>query len=270
MKEKTARYDTGVIVGRFQVHELHSAHINLIQSVLDRSHNVVIVLGLSPLKHTRSNPLDFQARKQLILEAFPEVTVAYIRDIPCDKAWSLRLDDMVKEMVPHSNTIALYGSRDSFIEHYYGGFDTVELETDQWVSGTETRNQISRSTRNSPDFRAGVVYGAFNRFPTSFQTVDIVVRDGHRFLFGRKAFEEQYRFIGGFVDPTDESLEMAAMREVEEEAGSILCNAARDLVYLGSFRVDDWRYRTETDKICTSLFLAEYGGGRPAPHDDLI
>ena len=39
--------------------------------------------------------------------------------------------------------------------------------------------------------------------------------------------------------------------------------------YVGSFRVDDWRYRSERDKIMTTLFKAKYIFGHLSPSDDI-
>lgn len=39
--------DVGVIVGRFQVHQLHDAHIHLIKSVYDTHAHTIVVLGVS-------------------------------------------------------------------------------------------------------------------------------------------------------------------------------------------------------------------------------
>ena len=75
MQVKTDSYDVGVIVGRFQVPELHPGHIDLIQTVCDAHDKVVIFLGLSPLMVTRENPLDFESRKQMILAKFPQGAV---------------------------------------------------------------------------------------------------------------------------------------------------------------------------------------------------
>jgi len=74
MKEKTSAsgQDVGIIIGRFQVHQLTQAHKELIQFVIDRHTKVVIFLGLSPLLVTRNNPLDFESRKQMILKEFPK------------------------------------------------------------------------------------------------------------------------------------------------------------------------------------------------------
>ena len=49
MKPKTnPSTDVGIIVGRFQVDELHDAHVDLIQYVFDQHPKVIIFLGLSP------------------------------------------------------------------------------------------------------------------------------------------------------------------------------------------------------------------------------
>src|SRR5271167_2605495 len=101
--------DVGIIVGRFQVHELHAAHKNLIQSVLDRHDKVITFLGLSPLKYTGENPLDFQARKQMILEQFPTVNVLYIKDKPSDEAWSRELDEKISDLLSPKQNPTLYG-----------------------------------------------------------------------------------------------------------------------------------------------------------------
>jgi bifunctional NMN adenylyltransferase/nudix hydrolase len=53
------------------VPELHDAHKDLIETVCDKHDKVIIFLGLSPLMVTRENPLDFESRKQMILEQFP-------------------------------------------------------------------------------------------------------------------------------------------------------------------------------------------------------
>ena len=88
--------DVGVIIGRFQVPELHSAHIELIESVRSYHQKVIIFLGVSPLLVTANNPLDFESRKQMILEKYPDVNVLYIKDIVNDSVWSKRLDEQIR------------------------------------------------------------------------------------------------------------------------------------------------------------------------------
>ena len=60
MKKNTT--DVGVIVGRFQVNELHAAHRELIDTVIGNHKKVLIFLGLSPVRVTRHNPLDFTSK----------------------------------------------------------------------------------------------------------------------------------------------------------------------------------------------------------------
>ena len=264
--------DVGVLVGRFQVHDLHEGHRDLIQFVRDRHEKVIIFLGVSPLPVSASNPLDFEARKQMILAEFPEVNVLYVADHPSDEDWSKILDKQIGHLVAPNQSVVLYGGRDSFIAHYSGRFPTEELLQDKFLSGTEVRKEIARSrAKASPEFRAGVIWASQARFPTAYQCVDVAVLQldhaagGGKILLGRKSTDKLFRFPGGFSDPRSGSLEEDARREVAEEMGV----EVGDVRYIGSAQVDDWRYRHEPDCIKTAMFVAKYIHGRPTPSDDM-
>ena len=264
MKEMQ-RVDVGVVVGRFQVDELHEAHKELIQHVLNLHGKVFLFLGLSPCKCTVSNPLDFESRKQMILDCFPMITVMYITDTPSDTLWSERLDRQITELTGPNQSVLLYGGRESFIPYYNGRFETVELEPKLYVSGSDRRKYLSSRVKSSAEFRHGVIWATQNQYPKCFPTVDVAITDDRgRILLGKKKDEDKFRLIGGFVNPA-ETFESAAAREVKEESGVEVC----DMEYVGSFAIDDWRYRSEIDKITTCLFTCNWLSGTPTPGDDI-
>jgi bifunctional NMN adenylyltransferase/nudix hydrolase len=266
-KVEELRSDVGVIVGRFHVDNLHEAHVDLIQSVCNEHDKIIIFLGLAPLKGTVANPLDFECRKQMIQEKFPDVNILYIKDTKENAVWSKKLDEQVSDIVGPNQTVVMYGSRDSFIKSYEGKYPTQELMQEVYVSGTEIRRKISRKVRNDAKFRGGIIWGTYNRYPTVFTTVDVAIlnEDGDKILLARKPYENEYRFIGGFADPNSSSFEADARREVMEEAGIDIS----DPEYIGSFKIDDWRYRNEVDKIKTILFTCKLVSGRPKAADDI-
>ena len=49
---------TGVIIARFQTPALHEGHLSLIRQVKQKHNRLIIVLGVSPVKGSRKNPLD--------------------------------------------------------------------------------------------------------------------------------------------------------------------------------------------------------------------
>lgn len=266
--EKDKQYEIGVIVGRFQLHDLHEAHKELIEQVIAKHKKVVLFLGVSRILGSTNNPLDFTARKKMIQNYYPEINISPLPDHRYDDVWSKNLDSRIREIFP-IGSVLLYGGRDSFIPSYSGQFPTRELEQTIYVSGTEIRKQVSEEIKGNPDWRAGAIYNSYNRFPVSFQTVDIACFDssGQKILLGKKPGERAYRFIGGFVDPGDSSLELAARREFREETGN---NAeVSKMEYIGSFRVDDWRYKSGRDKIMTALFKCQMIFGRVEPSDDI-
>jgi bifunctional NMN adenylyltransferase/nudix hydrolase len=266
-ESERTRFEIGVIVGRFQLHELHEAHIDLIDNVVKNHKKVILFLGVSPVMSTRKNPLDFTSRKKMIEERYPDINILQLPDRRTDESWSDNLDKRVREVFPMGRVL-LYGGRDSFIPHYKGNFSVTELEQKVYISGTEIRNAVSEEIKGSSLWRAGVIYQSYQRYPISYQTVDIaLISDTLGLLLARKPNEDKYRFVGGFVDPIDKSLEKAAVRELVEETGG-MCKV-KSCKYLGSFRIDDWRYRSEMDKIMTAFFVAEYDGGDLEPSDDI-
>lgn len=267
MQIQAEKYDVGVVVGRFQVHELHSGHRDLLDQVTKDHDAVVIVLGLAPVLGTAYNPLDFRTRAKMLREAYPEAEVVYLKDTASDELWSKRLDRIIADVTKPSQKIALYGSRDSFINHYSGSHATIELVQESYLSGTEIRRTISNQVKDSPAFRAGVIYNATEGYPSCVPTVDCAVwnEDRSKILLGRKGDEKQFRLLGGYANARSSSYEANARREVMEEAGI----AITDPKYVGSYFIDDWRYRNERDGIMTTLFEATLFSGRPMPGDDI-
>lgn len=259
--------DIGVIVGRFQVHELHEGQKSLIDTVREKHDAVLIFVGLTPLRNTTNDPLDFSARKRMIQEDYPDIDVYYIDDLYSDEQWSNNLDYQINRWKKPHQTVTMYGSRDSFVPYYSGQFPTQELESDIWVSGTTIRRRIANNFRPNKDFRAGVISASFNRYPTCFPTVDIAVidKDNGNILLVKKPDEDMLRFPGGFASPESPSYEADARREVAEETGVSI----EEVNYIGSTLIDDWRYRNNTDQIKTLLFEATYTFGRPQGADDV-
>jgi bifunctional NMN adenylyltransferase/nudix hydrolase len=262
-----SNYEVGVIIGRFQTNKLHEGHINLISQVLSQHKKTIILIGVSKIQNTKKNPLDFASRKAMIQELFPSVVVLPILDQRYDEKWSNDVDTNISIPFGEKKTV-IYGSRDSFIPHYSGRYPVIELEPSSEHNATNIREEIAKETLDSSDFRAGVIYSAFNQRPVTYPTVDVVVHDFEgNILLAKKPNEKYWRFVGGFVDRTDESYEDAATRELSEETGGNL--VVDNPRYIASIMVKDWRYAKEESGIMTTLFLLDKKWGHAKASDDI-
>ena len=281
MSDVTEKKGTGVLIGRFQTPILHPGHKGLIESVLEKHHKVLVILGNAPIRATKNDPLDFQSRRFMLEEAYPgKLTVMYNKDMADDREWCKNLERLIEENTPPGQPVVLYGSRDSFIETYKkvgGKYTTIELIPTVIASATSEREIAALKVQTSQEWREGVVWACQNQYDKAYPTVDIAIvrRAGDdtisHLLMGKKREDEgKIRFIGGFVQPTDDQgrgdvLEMNARREAAEETGL----SVEGFKYLGSFQIDDWRYRYQTDKIVTTLFMATVQFGAAKPGDDI-
>lgn len=253
----------GVVVGRFQVAELHPGHLSLLRYVAQSNDQLIIFVAVTRTGPTNRNPLDFETRHRMLFTEFPDAIIAPIRDERSDEKWSWTLDQKIAELTDRSTDVTLYGGPDSFLKVYRGihifmfrplHAYPAKLGDSFLASGSVQRRGVATTIRNTYDWRAGIIYGVANQFPRIFVTVDCAVLyrrvdGGVDVLFGRKPGENLWRFPGGFLNQ-GESLEKAVKREVYEETTMDLQNVE----FIGSFPVNDWRYLKDPDAKITTCF----------------
>ena len=260
----------GVIVGRFQVPELTNGHKEIFDYVLNKGYEQnIVVLGVAPTKATKMNPLDFDSRRKMINETYPNMfTIMYLKDEPSDEEWSKKLDKMILDIANDKNVI-LYGNKESFINRYIGSLKTEEYIQKIICSEAEERFYTGKKVQNNAEWRAGVMWATQNRYDTVYPTVDCAIFDDDQFKYmymAKKENESLLRFVGGFADPhLDNSYEDSAIREAKEETG-LNCEI---ISWIGSSKIDDPRYRFESDKIITNLFALKKLSGIAKADDDI-
>jgi len=268
------KLDVGVLVGEFQTPILLDGYSEPIDKFLETKHDRhLIVLGISFMKATRNHPLDFNARRTMILDKYPDLTekdIAYLKDVNGDELWSKQLDELVTTTCKCADIDATYyGTEGEVVNRYHGTHKLVKLETTTNSNWREECKAMGRSGYDPMSWRMGVCYATEQHYPTAYSTVDCAIFDDTSFQkiwLARKSKETFYRLVGGFTDPEkDDSHEDAAIRETKEET-HLDCIIEK---YLGSYKIDDWRYRNEQDKIITSLFAMVRIGGNPKPDDDI-
>ena len=271
--------EVGVVIGRFQVADLHEGHRYLINEAFRHHKQVIILIGCAPIQGTKYDPLDYATRERMLRAAYPDALILPIHDRLDDKAWSADVDSTIRGVVPNISGATFYGGRDSFKKHYFGEFVAVDVNSDvKYQSGKDQREDIGKVVRTSSDFRAGIIYSTQNSWPHTKMCVDIacVRRNDSNgkaleeplILLGRKAIEDKWRLPGGMVEK-GESLEQAAAREFHEETSLIA--EFNSLKYLGSFSVGDWRFKNAGEiGLLTALFITDYTWGSFQAKDDLV
>jgi hypothetical protein len=250
----------GVIVGRFQEDDIakHPGHMYTIEYVLGRHHDVLLLLGEQPGPANDRHPLSVQSRIFAIRRHFPHTRIRFgsIPAHPGTYAFrSTQIDEIVKREFPGRGAV-VYGSRDSVHDTYSGEFDKAFVP--QVYSGSATEIRQSIAEKDSPDFRAGVIWEILHRPRIFYSTVDVLIVDRNRgdiAYLVQKDDEELLRFPGVFFDPdTDANYEAAANRAIRKEAPG-LNGSMRNI---GSLKIEgDWRYKKSRDGIITSLFMVQ-------------
>lgn len=262
-----------MFVGRFQTNVISEEYYNHVMEVSKNVDTLHFIVCLSALPCSKNNPLDFNARELMINEAFGHngkiVNITYVKDTALNDVWSEEFDKQVSIYAKHYELKNIYGKQTSFINNYNGKYLKYVIPFDIESS----YNAISKTTNKNKDFRDGAIWACNTRYTCLYQAVDIAVfNDKNQLLLARKPKEVKFRFVGGFVDPdsnfeSSNLLERNAARELHEEAS--LLYPPEDFKYIGSFMINDWRYKNEIDKVMSSLFIVKFNGGIPIPNDDI-
>jgi bifunctional NMN adenylyltransferase/nudix hydrolase len=261
-----AKQTIGVIVGRFQVPDLHAGHRHLIETALQENDAIHIVLGCTAGFPDDRDPLSAEVRAEMIQQEYPGISTSTITDVHNAQLWSQILDGKLRKLFSEQ-TVRLYGSRGSFGKVYTGTYPFTYVDHVPNVSGTKLR--LTALCRNSNEYRLGLIHSQQARSPIPYGTVDLAVihpNTGMILVGSKEADGERKRFVGGFLDVTDESDETAALREFSEEVPGV---AVKDITYVMSCKGDDLRYRGRKDGTITRLFLANYVSGDLVAGDDL-
>jgi bifunctional NMN adenylyltransferase/nudix hydrolase len=252
-----------IVVGRFQVDDLHDGHRYLLDIANKEGDKLVVLLGCTVVKLDKKDPLDFETRKVMIQSLYPEALVIPVWDNKSDKVWSDNLDQIIEElcwqMPPDEwHEAILYHSRDSFRSHYSGICKCKEIEALIEDNGTRLREEVRQMPPlNSKQYRQGIIKASGMGYPKVYAVVDMFVynHETGKVLLGRRKDEKEWRLFGGFSDPTDQGFKYTAQRELKEECG--LDIPIGNFETIDSFPVDDWRFRGREDKIITTLYWVD-------------
>jgi bifunctional NMN adenylyltransferase/nudix hydrolase len=267
----------GVVIGRFQVPHLTDGHTYLLHTAGLMVDKLIILVGRSEAQ-TKRNPLPYQIREEMIAKYCKSVmpnkdcVILPLNDHPDDAKWAVQVNDIILRANGEGSTF-VFGGRDSCLDTYVknGGLGhIINLQSPYSVTGTWVRENIKHI--NSNDFRAGMIYKSQSEFPRAYPVVDVVIWRpsslyGKEYLVARKPTDEagKWRFIGGFVDPTDSSYEGAVRREAREETGI----EVDWIKYCGSVRIDDWRYKKCEEKVISTVYSALFIFGDGHAKDDI-
>jgi bifunctional NMN adenylyltransferase/nudix hydrolase len=121
-----------------------------------------------------------------------------------------------------------------------------------------------------------MVYAANQQYPRVNMCVDVAVfkwgptdsTDYNKLsvVLGQRSADGPLIFPGGHVSPEDDSLEIAARRELSEETG-VYCNDTPK--YMGSFIIGDPRHIDAKEKIMTAFFTVPFNFGQITASSDL-
>ena len=263
----------GVIVGRFQTPDITPGHEFLFEEVYKRHKNLVVFIGCKPphFQPDEKNPLDFFSRKSMIQASKPDVSILSITDNRYDEEWSIELDKRIDE-IKGAFDVILYGSRDSFISHYKGKFETHELESTIIYSATSVREEIIQKELEDKKFRCGFIYGLSERLVcglhNSFGLLYEKEENGKiKILIGKKRGDKEYSLFGGVYSPdSDKNYADTMKRTMKEQLGDNI--EIGSVKFLFDAQLDHWAYKSSNDKLHANFFLCQRAWGYVRPNHD--
>jgi ADP-ribose pyrophosphatase YjhB (NUDIX family) len=272
------KVDVAVVVGRFQCAQISAGQKYVLDVAQSESHKLMVFIGISPTTPDKHDPLGAETRIHMIKNVYPDALVLTIKDTKSNQEWSKNLDSAILDNIPPKASIKLYGGRNSFLSVYSGKFQMEEIEQQfNSISGTQHRNIVGLHSGKSEEFRRGVIWATqnqWNRVQMMVDVVPILIDDDGKtsiVLIRKNSDGNRIRFIGGHVEPMKVDrpinyLEKLVIKELKEES-NLDVSSYHDIHYVGSFLIDDWRYKYE-NKAVSAFFVVNPASGTPTAGSD--
>jgi bifunctional NMN adenylyltransferase/nudix hydrolase len=263
----------GVIYLPFQIPTIpdESPHVHLIEHLFKLHKTIVVVLPVRRFPVSANSPLDFRTRQAMINQRYPSIIVLPLPDQKYPENKVKTLEATVYSAFSSRQQAQLYSditfcllyiaNGGKWVAHDCGYGSSQDSHASQAITYEARQRASIVSDADNETFRRGLIYGLNAQYPISWPTVDIAItrtfERQEQVLLGKKPGEKNWRFPGGFKDRTDNSYEVSALREAEEETYSKDLTAPE---YIGSRNVNDWRYTGERDGITTTFFETTFFG----------
>lgn len=227
----------GVLIGRFQVPEMHEGHRFIVRQMLEQCDQVLVLFGSANRTRSVKNPFTYRERQQATLKLFPGILTAPLNDyLYNDSQWmadvAATIEDCREGLCHEYETgnveVVLYGHHKDGNDYlkWFPQYQYVNINSDIDISGTEVRNSVMHMLPES--VQADAQYFAKERdtfknypYPGSLNICcgDAVVEClGHILLIKRKFTPGagNWALPGGHKN-TNETFLQCALRELQEE-----------------------------------------------------
>lgn len=220
----------GIIIGRFQVPFLHEGHKLLIQTALDKSDKVIVLLGSANRAPSPRNPFNFTHRAETISKCFPNSVVCYpLNDyLYSDSQWMTDVALTISKVTKGTDRITLFGHFKEGNDYltWFPQYKNYNVESDIKIDGTAIRNDNIYLLPNSvqQDIAAYDMEKEHFKDYKYPEALNICCADtvlecaGHVLLIRRKYApgKGSWALPGGHKNNNETFLD-AALRELEEE-----------------------------------------------------
>ena len=226
----------GVLIGRFQVPEMHEGHRFIVRQMLEQCDQVLILFGSANRTRSVKNPFTYGERRISARKLFPTILTAPLNDyLYNDSQWMADVAATIEtargqvsyDFEKHVEVV-LYGHHKDGNDYlkWFPQYEYVNINSDIDISGTEVRNSFMHLLPDN--VQADARYFAKERetfknypYPDSLNICcgDAVVEClGHILLIKRKFTPGagNWALPGGHKN-TNETFLQCALRELKEE-----------------------------------------------------
>lgn len=226
----------GVLIGRFQVPEMHEGHRFIVRQMLEQCDQVLVLFGSANRATSVKNPFSYRERRLSTFRLFPEVLMAPLNDyLYNDSQWMADVAATIegcRESLENdfqaNFDVLLYGHHKDGNDYlnWFPQYEYVNINSDIDISGTEIRNSFTHLLPEN--VQADMKYFAkekllFKDYPfpdaLNISCGDAVVEClGHILLIRRKYTPGagNWALPGGHKE-TNETYLQCALRELGEE-----------------------------------------------------